>query len=446
MRAPETPANEEARLGALRAYDVLDTAEEASFDALTKLAAGIVGTPIALVSLVDERRQWFKSRYGLSATETPREVSFCGHVVADEAPVVVPDAHQDVRFAGNPLVTGELRNFEGGTSHLRQIRDALHEARSGTERIRKIVRGLQSLSREESPPVPTEVSDPVEVAINLASHEIRHRASIVKRLSSTPRILADDARLAQALVSLLVNAGQAFESNDVQRNLVVVGSELRSDGRVAISVSDNGPGIAPELQKRVFDPFFSTKEVGKGSGLGLSIAQSVVTAMGGELQLTSAVGKGSTFRILLPAAPPVKPPEPVAETRPEEARRGRVLAIDDEPIILRTITRVLEKEHEVTALEDSRKALELLRGGATFDVIFCDLMMPDLPGNQLYAQVKAARPELAERFVFVSGGVTQPEMVQFLEDIPNERLEKPFSVQNLRGIARRFLEPAKAAP
>ncbi|HEX4383463.1 MAG TPA: hybrid sensor histidine kinase/response regulator, partial [Myxococcales bacterium] len=334
----------------------------------------------------------------------------------------------------------------GGTSHLRQIRDALHEARSGTERIRKIVRGLQSLSREESPPVPTEVSDPVEVAINLASHEIRHRASIVKRLSSTPRILADDARLAQALVSLLVNAGQAFESNDVQRNLVVVGSELRSDGRVAISVSDNGPGIAPELQKRVFDPFFSTKEVGKGSGLGLSIAQSVVTAMGGELQLTSAVGKGSTFRILLPAAPPVKPPEPVAETRPEEARRGRVLAIDDEPIILRTITRVLEKEHEVTALEDSRKALELLRGGATFDVIFCDLMMPDLPGNQLYAQVKAARPELAERFVFVSGGVTQPEMVQFLEDIPNERLEKPFSVQNLRGIARRFLEPAKAAP
>jgi CheY-like chemotaxis protein len=247
-------------------------------------------------------------------------------------------------------------------------------------------------------------------------------------------------------VSLLVNAGQAFESNDVQRNLVVVGSELRSDGRVAISISDNGPGIAPELQKRVFDPFFSTKEVGKGTGLGLSIAQTVVTAMGGELQLTSALGKGSTFRIVLPAAPPVKPPEPVAETRIEAERRGRVLAIDDEPIILRTITRVLEKEHEVTALEDSRKALELLRSGATFDVIFCDLMMPDLPGNQLYAQVKAARPELAERFVFVSGGVTQPEMVQFLEDIPNERLEKPFSVQNLRGIARRFLEPAKAAP
>ncbi len=109
MQAPEIPANEPARLQALRSYDVLDTPAEPAFDALTTLAAHIAGVPIALVSLVDADRQWFKSRYGLDAPETPRDVSFCGHVVATDAPLIVPDAWQDERFADNPLVTGGPR-------------------------------------------------------------------------------------------------------------------------------------------------------------------------------------------------------------------------------------------------------------------------------------------------------------------------------------------------
>ncbi len=109
MKKPETPLNEEERLRSLRDYEILDTAPEIAFDALTKLAAHIAGVPIALVSLVDTDRQWFKARYGLDAPETPRDVSFCGHVVAAEAPLMVPDAFQDERFFDNPLVTGEPR-------------------------------------------------------------------------------------------------------------------------------------------------------------------------------------------------------------------------------------------------------------------------------------------------------------------------------------------------
>lgn len=104
---PPLPANEPQRLQALRALRVLDTPAEATFDAVTDLAARLLGVPIALVSLVDERRQWFKSRVGLSATQTSRAVSFCGHAIHSEDLFVVEDARRDLRFADNPLVVGE---------------------------------------------------------------------------------------------------------------------------------------------------------------------------------------------------------------------------------------------------------------------------------------------------------------------------------------------------
>lgn len=109
MKPPLTPPDESARLAALRAYEILDTEPESAFDDLTKLAAHITGAPIALVSLIDTDRQWFKSRYGLDAPQTPRDISFCGHVVADDVALVVDDAFVDDRFADNPLVTGEPR-------------------------------------------------------------------------------------------------------------------------------------------------------------------------------------------------------------------------------------------------------------------------------------------------------------------------------------------------
>ena len=109
MRGPRTPDDEEARLRELARFEVLDTEPEAEFDNLTRLVASLLDVPIALVSLVDETRQWFKSRHGLEAEFTSREVSFCGHVVAEGQALVVGDAFMDERFADNPLVTGEPR-------------------------------------------------------------------------------------------------------------------------------------------------------------------------------------------------------------------------------------------------------------------------------------------------------------------------------------------------
>ena len=115
MLKPPIPKNEAQRMESLRSLHILDTPAEERFDRITRLAKRLFGVPIALVSLVDESRQWFKSRQGLDATETPREISFCGHSILCDDTMVIADAAQDERFADNPLVTDEphIRFYAG---------------------------------------------------------------------------------------------------------------------------------------------------------------------------------------------------------------------------------------------------------------------------------------------------------------------------------------------
>lgn len=330
----------------------------------------------------------------------------------------------------------ELEDIAGASpsQRLREIVALLADAREGGERVKRIVRGLKSLVREETELLPIDVNKIVRSSIQMANHELRTRATVELDLGESPFVLGDEARLGQVLINLLVNAAQAFVDPDPSKNRIVV--RTRVEDAVVVEVHDNGPGIPPEVYPRIFDPFFTTKPPGVGMGLGLAIAHVNVTALGGELDCESTVGEGTTFRLRLPfstgTTEPVRAPIPAST-------RLRLLVIDDEEAILKSFRRVFRKEPEIeiVSLADPREALERIRAGELFDLVFSDLAMPYLNGPKFYDAVRATHPALADRIVFLSGDMWRPEHQIFLARVPNERFEKPFTPGDLRAVVRR---------
>jgi len=340
----------------------------------------------------------------------------------------------------------ELRSIAGPSpsSRIADIVTALVEARQGSDRIREVVRGLRTFAREEDVLVPTDVHAAASIARNMAMHELRHRVKLIEDLHPVAAVLADEARLSQILVNLLVNAAQCFTERDPARNLVTLRAR-QVEAHVVLEVSDNGPGIGAPTLARIFDPFFTTKPVGQGTGLGLAICQSIATSLGTEIECDTQLGVGTTFRIRLATAPP-NVEEPVPSPISPALRRGRILVVDDEPMITALVSRLLASEHDVVTTEDSRIALAMLLDPLdAFDVVYCDMMMPFLDGAGLYRRVTEARPELAERFVFISGGASAHHLASFLDQVPNERLDKPFEAKSLRRVARRLVDHAGPA-
>jgi PAS domain S-box-containing protein len=184
-----------------------------------------------------------------------------------------------------------------------EVSEMLREAREGADRVRHIVRDLKVFTRGESEDrARVDPRRVLDSCVNIARGEIRQRARLVKRYDETPPVLANEARLGQVLLNLLVNAAHAIPEGDPLENEILVATRAEGDGRVVIEVRDSGSGIRDDVRERIFEPFFTTKGGSYGSGLGLSIAQSIVTALGGEILVESEPGKGSAFRVVLPAA------------------------------------------------------------------------------------------------------------------------------------------------
>jgi len=201
-----------------------------------------------------------------------------------------------------------------------------------------------------------------------------------------------------------------------------------------IFVQDDGEGIPPEVIDRVFEPFFTTKPVGVGTGLGLSICRGIVQAHGGSIEVESEVGRGTSFRVILPimkAGLPTAPPRRAPDSL--DGRRARVLVIDDELQLGRTLRAVLEP-HDVALATSGREGLELLISGPPPDLILCDMMMPDVSGLGVYEALRRDRPELCDRFVFMTGGVFSEASLQFVAGPEAHRLHKPFGPEEVLAL------------
>jgi signal transduction histidine kinase len=317
-----------------------------------------------------------------------------------------------------------------------ELRVCIDHARDGAFRIRDIVRELRNLAR---PGVATLAGTaPAEVlagALRLVENQIRHRARLVVDVEGVPSVRAEPGRLAQVFVNLLVNAVEAVAAGDPLRNEIGVRMRPHGDEQVSIEIWDTGTGIPPEDLARVFEPSYTTKAGLQGTGLGLSISRRIVEDFGGSIELHSELGAGTRFTILLargeraPASVTTPAPVPIA------AARGRVLVVDDEPDVLRGLARALGRQHDVTTAAGGREALSrVVEESAAYDLILCDLMMPDMDGAAFYRELSRLFPGSVDRVVFMSGGVFRPEIEQFVDSVPNLRLDKPCDLVTLREL------------
>jgi PAS domain S-box-containing protein len=331
-----------------------------------------------------------------------------------------------------------------------EVQALVADAQLGAARAREIVQQFRIFSRgeKESLREVLEVHRVIETSLRLAGNEIRHRARLVRDFGDSLRVEANEVELGQVLLNLLVNAAQAIHEGEVERNEIRVVTRLRG-AEAVIEVRDTGVGIPADRRERVFEPFYTTKPSGVGTGLGLSICRRLITGMGGRLELESEVGKGSIFRIVLPA---VAPPSIAALALPAQGlssgpgRRGRILIVDDEPLVSQAIRRALQREHEVVTLTSAREAYARLTGSEHFDLILCDIMMPEMSGIELYEQLAQVDPRLAGRMVFLTGGAFTPRAREFLSQLKNPCVEKPFIPRDLQELVRSLLAEGAAPP
>jgi signal transduction histidine kinase len=308
-----------------------------------------------------------------------------------------------------------------------QISGLLGTAVEGAERIRDITRGVRTFSRvEEHAGGAIDVRAPLAAALDLVATDLRYRARLERVDRGVPYVKADEGRLAQVFLNLLTNAVQALPEAAADQHLIRVTTSTDDAGRAVVEVSDSGKGIAPHDLPHIFEPFFTTKPVGEGTGLGLSISHGIVRGYGGEMEVETEIGAGTTFRVVLP------PAEAVADA----ASRLRILVADADPATASAVLGALDGEHDVMVSGTANKALELMTAG-DHDVVLVDLRLRGLGGIDLQERMRAVRPRVAGRLVYlVSGNLTEGERA-FLDDHPH--LSKPVQADALRELLAGFV-------
>jgi PAS domain S-box-containing protein len=319
------------------------------------------------------------------------------------------------------------------------LRASITEIQQGVEHIRGVVRDLGAFARAEDEVAgPVDVREVLDSTLSLLGNEIRHRARLVRRYGDVPPTWARRSRIGQVFLNLILNAVQAIPVGAAHNHQIRVVTRTNRAGQILVEVSDTGAGIPPEILPRLFDPFFTTRALGQDVGLRISVSHGIVISMGGDLAVHSILGHGTTFVVSLPiSAHAQQRPETEQPTSGAGGRGRRILVIDDEPAVLRVIKRML-KDYDVTTCLGGQHALEFLLKG-DFDLILCDLMMPELTGMDLYERMAAERPEIIERFLFVTGGAFTKQTETFLRSVSKEALGKPFTTAQLRDAVSKRL-------
>jgi PAS domain S-box-containing protein len=315
--------------------------------------------------------------------------------------------------------------------------------RTAGERCGRIVKTFLGLARRQ----PTEIrraglNEMVQAATELMAYSLR-TAGMVVELDldpAGPQVEGDADLLAQVVLNLLVNAQQALDGATGPRRIRLATSS--QPGQSVLEVSDSGPGVPEAIRARIFEPFFSTKPQGLGTGVGLSFCHNVVSAHQGRLELMApgqglaGALEGAVFRVTLPAAAPAsgaETPNPAPEAPPAPALRA--LVVDDEPELAEVLAEILSSAGYAAEIAVTVAEAQARIAAAPFELIFSDLRMPDADGRAFHAWLSAHHPDQAARLAFVTGDALGVVASGFLTGTGRPVLEKPFTRDGVLRVA-----------
>ena len=310
-------------------------------------------------------------------------------------------------------------------------------------RCQKVVQNLLRFARHHVPERrPVEVHAALDSVLQLLGHQLQvDDITVILDLETAPRpVMGDLHLLQQVFMNIIYNAYQAMKEKRTPGRLTL--KTRNQADLVVIEITDDGPGIAPQNLKRIFDPFFSTKEVGKGTGLGLSLAYGTIREHGGTISAKSVPGAGSTFIIELPAGSemPADGFVEAVDAKPPASTTGkRILVVEDEPALAEVMAEILMAQgHYVDTACDGKHAKTLI-SRTKYDLIISDLKMPHMNGRDFYRHVAGIEPDLARRIIFSTGDTASKETQAFFEEVGNPFLSKPFNLKDLIRLVDKVL-------
>jgi PAS domain S-box-containing protein len=314
------------------------------------------------------------------------------------------------------------------------IRDQIRIIAEGGNRVRNIVKRMLTFARQTKPMRTSgSINELIEASLGLRSYVLRTaNIEVVKHLApDLPWVVVDPGQMQQVFLNLIVNAEFAMKKAH-QKGTLTITTENK-DGHIRISFKDDGTGMSQETKNKLFHPFFTTKDVGEGTGLGLSLSRSIILEHGGTIEVESQPGQGATFIITLPVTQPAEaaPAEVVTAVSVEKIKTGRILVVDDEETIRSLVRTILSKSgHTVDTTGDAREALTKLENN-TYDAVLMDIRMPGMSGMELYAKVIEQHPEMKNRFIFITGDTSDAQTRVFLESNNLPFITKPFDKETL---------------
>src|SRR5438067_813047 len=321
--------------------------------------------------------------------------------------------------------------------------------RTAAERCARIVRTFLAMARQQPPErSPVALNDVVSAALDIASYAVR-TSDIEVTLDlapDIPLILADADQLHQVFLNLIINAQQSLQEQPLPRRIRVTSRFITSGELLRATFADNGPGIPAHLRARVFEPYFTTKPTGVGTGVGLAVSLGIVEAHGGTLTVDCPGEGGAAFTIELPVnAVNLVRVEAEVPTKLRVSQRT-ILIVDDEAEIRDALAEILTgARHRVVAVASGREALERM-AAEHYDAIITDIRMPDIDGRALYQEIERRWPRRTSRVVFVTGDTLASALREFVTASGRPVIEKPFLPSEVRRIVAELALDSEIAP